>query len=169
VRFLASGTRAAPLGRPAIDGSRAVFTISGRTLSRIVEIDLTNDIVQILRRSTRGLLLGPTLRGEELLYVQSTFRGQELRLGPRIGDGTTDRILWSRFPTARRDVGREPGKRRHAAGYPGRRAPRLPPRPPRGVTISWWTTAMNGTSAYVTSLRHRPGGVTEPSIWRVPL
>jgi hypothetical protein len=63
----------------------------------------------------------------------------------------------------RRDAGHEPGHHRHGAGYPGGRAPRLPPRAPAGVDLTLWTTALARGAAYVTSIR-RAGGATTTQI-----
>jgi hypothetical protein len=79
-----------------------------------------------------------------------------------------DRVLVSTTPTARRDSGEEAGHHEHHAGYPGGRRPPDPARPPQGVTVTLWTTALDGTTAYVTRLRHRPSSVTQSRILRLP-
>ena len=79
-----------------------------------------------------------------------------------------DATLYATTPTARRDVGYERGKHPHHAGYPDGKRPVLPPRPAKGLTVTLWTTALNGADAYVTRLRHR-GGAVESRVLKVSL
>ena len=77
------------LGRPSIDGDRAVLHIAGHRASRIEEIYLPTGRVSVLRKEKRGpLLLNPSELGGKLLYVRSSLRGQKLLLGPRSDERT---------------------------------------------------------------------------------
>jgi hypothetical protein len=153
------------LGRPALDGDRVVFHVARRTSSRIVEIHLPTRRRRVLRTGRDGAqLLNPSMLGGRLLHVSSSAAGQRLLLGPRRG---RDRVLYSAWPVVRRDAVHEPGRSRHGAGYPRGRAPSLPPRPPAGVTITLWTTALGPREAFVTRLRRTSAGTTS-SILRLP-
>ena len=146
------------LGRPALAGQALVFHRAGRAGSEIRLLDLGTGQERVLRSERRALLLNPSFDGSELLYVRSTATRQELRLGPPGLRATTrDRRLYSTTPTGRRDAEHEKGHGRHRAGYPGGKPPRLPPRPPAGVSTTLWTTALGPGAAYVTRLRHRRG------------
>ncbi|MEA2154369.1 MAG: hypothetical protein QOE11_509 [Solirubrobacteraceae bacterium] len=153
------------IGRPSIDGNRAVFHIATRGASRIEEVFVPTRRRAVLRRARSGaLLLNPSELGGQLLYVRSSPQGQEVLLGPRRDrSAAADRRLYRTHPTVRRDAGHEPGHHRHGAGYPGGRAPRLPPRAPAGVDLTLWTTALARGAAYVTSIR-RAGGATTTQI-----
>jgi hypothetical protein len=148
------------IGRPSLDGDRLTFHIALRRESRIEEIFVPTHRATVLRRADDGaLLLNPSEQAGRLLYVRSSPRGQEVLLGPRRGRrGTSDERLYFTHPTVRRDAGHEPGHHRHGAGYPGGRAPRLPPRAPEGVDLTLWTTALAPGLAYVTSIRRTAQG-----------
>ena len=148
---------ASGLGRPAIDGDRLVFHVSGAESSRIVEVDLASRVRRTRRRSRSALLLNPSLSGDRLVYVRSGADRQRVLLAR---PGRRDRVLFSTTPTARRDAGHEAGKRLHRQGYRGGRRPPQPRRPRRGLTVTLWTTALDGDTAYVTRLRHRSGRTT---------
>ncbi|MEA2295642.1 MAG: hypothetical protein QOE86_3281 [Solirubrobacteraceae bacterium] len=158
------------LGRPAADGTHVVFDSQTPYRSRLFDRDVATNGLAVLRQARigDGLLLAPDLDAGRLLYVRSTARRQEVRLGAAYQLGT-DRTLYSTTPTARRDKGYEDGHHPHHAGYPHGKPPSLPPRPAPGVTVTLWTTALDGATAYVTRLRHRPGGVTRSRILRLPL
>ena len=158
------------LGRPAVDGVHVVFDSQDRASSRILDVDVTTRAKTVLRRATRGdgLLLAPDREGGRLLYVESSFQRQRVRLGTsKAGRAARDRVLYSTTPTGRRDLGYEPGHHEHHAGYPGGKRPKAYPRPPKDLTVTLWTTALDGPSAYVTRVRHRKGGATESRILRV--
>jgi len=153
--------RGGSLSRPALDRARLVFAAAAPAGSRIVQRNLASGRRRVLRRSTLALLLSPAKVGRRLLYVRSTYRRQELILGRRVVYDTT--------PTARRDKGYEDGRRPHREGYPGGRRPETAPRPRAGATVTLWTTALDGASAYVTRLRHLRGGRTQARIYLVGL
>ena len=97
----------------------------------------------------------PVQRRRRLLYVRSTFQRQQLRIGPlRRRPVRRDRALYGTVPTGRRDAGHEPRRR-----APRRTATRRSSRrgPPRGVSLTLWSTALGPGSAYVTRLRQDAG------------
>jgi hypothetical protein len=156
--------QSAELGRPALEGGRLAYHVTGRTGSRIVIADLASGKRTTVRRERRALLLNPSLLGGELLYVRNVYTRQELRLGPQSRRGPKrDRRLWSTVPTGRRDAGYEPGKRHHRHGWPRK----LWPRPARGLSATVWTTALAADVAYVTLLRQLSGQPLEVAILRV--
>ena len=108
-----------------------------------------------------ALLLNPSEQGGTLLYVRSSYQRQQVLTGPRRArDGDRDRSLLTARPTARRDAAKERGRKRHREGYPGGRAPRLPERPPEGVSVTLWSTALAPAVAYVTRIRRTDKGTT---------
>jgi hypothetical protein len=153
--------RRGEVGRPTLWGSQVLFDEQAPTQSRIRAFDLDTDELRTLRRTTGAQLLGPTRTPRGLLYVRASSRRQKLVLRRR--------VIYSTTPTARRDRGHEKGRRPHRQGYPGRRRPRPAPRPPAGVAVTLWTTALAGRTAYVTRLRHRRDGRAEARILRVGL
>lgn len=155
------------IGRPSLGGARTVFHVAGTASSRIIEVDLASGARRTLRRATGALLSNPSLDGEALLHVRSSADHQQLVIGTRTGPAGDDEVLFSTLPTARRDSGAEPGRRRHGAGYPGGRPPRLPARPKQGGTLTLWSTALGPGSAYVTRLRAAGRGSATASILRV--
>jgi hypothetical protein len=156
--------KSAELGRPAIEGGRMAYHVTGRTGSRIVIAELASGKRTTVRRERRALLTNPSLAAGRLLFVRSVYTRQELRLGPqRKRNPRRDRRLWSMPPTGRRDAGHEPGKRHHEHGWPRR----LWPRPKRGLSATLWTTALAADVAYVTLLRQVSGAPLEVAILRV--
>ena len=162
-RVLESIPARADLGRPVVDGTRVVYHLAGTNGSRIVLRDLALGTVAVVRHRDRALLTNPTLDGDTLLHVSSTAGLQELLVGSVYG---TDRPLYATAPTARRDAGREPGRRRHAhyrfirGRYRAVSPPPLARRPPRGATVTLWTTALAPAAAYVTRLTGRRNATT---------
>jgi hypothetical protein len=145
------------LGRPSIDGDRVVYHRALRSdNSTIEEIYLPTRRRTTLRTGHNGAqLLNPSELGNTLLYVSSSSERQRVRIGPRRArSGDRDRTLLSTYPTVRRDAGHERGHKRHGAGYPGGKAPKFPERPPEGVRVTLWSTALAGSAAYVSRQRH---------------
>ena len=101
--------------------------------------------------------------GGSLVYVRSTYRRQQLRIG-RLAKRrvSRDRVLYSTTPTGRRDDTHEPGYVTNEH-YPGG----LYPRPPAGRSDTLWTTALGPGAAYVTRLRQRTGKAPRAIILRV--
>jgi hypothetical protein len=158
------------IGRPSVSGTHVVFDLQRGSLSRILDRDVSTGALATLRMERRGgaLLLQPSVDAGRLVYVRSTAARQSLLLGPAApAPGSGDRSIFSTTPTGRRDLGHEPGLHEHHQGYPGGRRPQLPPRPPAGLTVTLWTTALSGTTAYVTRVRHLDGGATRTRILRV--
>jgi hypothetical protein len=151
--------RTGTVGRPTLYGSRVAFDDQRRSVSRLLERDLDGGGLRPLRTAKVAQLLAPTRTDLGLLYVRATAARQTLVLA---GDA-----LFSTTPTARRDDGEEPGHGPHHQGYPHGRRPREPKRPPTGLTVTLWTTALAGDAAYVTRLRHLRGGRTRSRILRV--
>ena len=157
-RVVAIARGAEQLGRPALSGQMLVFHRAGRSGSQIRLLDLGTGQERVLRSQRRAQLLNPSFDGRELLYVRSTATRQELRLGPPTRRAPSrDRRLYGTTPTGRRDAGHGPGRGRHRVGYPGRRPPRLAPRPPAGVSTTLWSTALGPQTAFVTRLRRGRG------------
>jgi hypothetical protein len=157
-------TRAAELGRPAVQGARLAFHVRSAGKNRIVLADLATGQTATVRSERRALLLNPSLQGRRLLYVRATFSRQELLLGPQTRRPVRqDRELWSTVPTGRRDAGHEPGDRHKKHGQPHK----LWKRPRRGVSATLWTTALADDAAYVTRLRQISGRPLVAEILRI--
>lgn len=156
---------ASELGRPALDGERLVFHVAGSSSGRIVLADLAAGVSRTVRRERRAQLLNPSLLGDELLYVRSIYRRQEVRVGSLTqGLLGRDRRLWQTVPAGRRDAGHEPGVRHHRHGHPRT----LWRRPREGVAATLWTTALAADAAYLTRLRQQSGKELETEILRLP-
>jgi hypothetical protein len=162
---LAASDASTQLGRPALAGNRLLFHVAGASSSRIEQIDLATGGRSTLRRQPRALLLNPSAHGNRLLYVRSTFERQQLRIGPlRRRSARRDRALYGLVPTGRRDAGHEPGDEHKQHGHPKK----LPPRPPRGVAYTLWSTALDASAAYVTRLRQDTGEPVRATLLRIP-
>jgi hypothetical protein len=158
-------TRAAELGRPALQGGRVAFHVTGGRSGRIVVFDLASGQGRTVRQERRALLLNPSLQGSRLLYVRAVHSRQELRIGPVTRRSPRrDRRLWSTVPTGRRDAGHEPGREHKRHGHPHR----LWKRPRHGLSATLWTTALSEDAAYVTRLRQIAGKPLVAEILRVP-
>jgi hypothetical protein len=141
------------VGPPSLHRDRVVFHVATARGSEILEHRLTDGRRLTLRRAPAGsLLVQPTLKGRDLLYVRSSRAGQELRLGRATERPVLkDRVLYATTPTARRDDGHEPGLRPHThRGAGGWAVPRQPARPREGVTATLYSTALTRAAAYVT-------------------
>lgn len=151
------------LGQPSLDGGTLVFAIAGRSgSSRIVAVDLEKGRPRTLRIGHSGVLVSnPSLRAGRLLYVRTSTRTQELRLGR--ARGGTERVLYRIAATARRDRGYEHGKHPLRHHYHDKHAP---PAQRGATTTTLWTTALTDHEAYVTRLRSKLGK-TSASILRV--
>jgi hypothetical protein len=160
-RVIAQVSAPAQVGRPALDGDRAVFHVAGRVLSRIDEANLVTRTRRSLRRSGRALFSNPSLLGNRLLYVQTTPYSQSLRLGSRTSKG--GRVLMRIAPAIRADKG-------YSTKHGPHRRSTAPKRPrktgPRGSTTTLWTTALASDAAYVTRLVAR-NGRTDAAILRI--
>jgi hypothetical protein len=156
--------RAAGLGRPALDGDRLLFHLGSKGGTRIDEIRLATGERTTLRRAPRTQLLNPSASGGRLLYVRSTYKRQQLRIGAlRKQSVKRDRALYGTVPNNRRDAGYEPGIEHHQHGNPHK----LWPRPPRNVHLTLWTTALTADAAFVTRLRQDTGRPVRATVLRV--
>lgn len=144
------------IGRPVLAGKLLLFHLLTPRSARLVELDLQTGARRDLVAEPGTQLLQPSIMGEEIAYVRASYRRQQLVVVDRTS--RHERILWSTVPTARRDAGREPGKRHHRQGYPRRRRPRMWRRPKRGYVATLWTTALQPDTAFVTRLVHQRGG-----------
>ena len=137
------------LGRPSLSGSTVVYHVAGPGGSGLYSFDLGSGKRRLLRTSRRDQLLNPSRLGSKLLYVRLSRCSQELVLGSR--------VLYRLPPLAGEDAGHERGHTRQGE--------RLPcPHPPKPTTRMLWTTALSGTTAYVTVLRPGSGGHLTPSL-----
>ncbi len=163
-RRVALAPSGATLGRPALNGDVLLFHVAGATSSRIDQVALATGARTTLRSKRRTLFLNPSAAGSQLLYVRSTYKRQQLRIGAlRKQSVTKDRALYGTVPTGRRDAGYEPGEEHHRHGHPEK----LPPRPKRGVHITLWSTALAADAAYVTRLRQDTGQPTKATLLRI--
>jgi hypothetical protein len=141
------------LGRPALSGSGLLCHTAGPAGSRLVHVDLATGAQTVLREQLGAQITNPATDGSRLLYVHATGQVQQLRIGPIApADPAADRVLLTQPSPGQRDREHERGRHRHREGYRGRRPP-LPPRAPRGVVATLWTTALGPGTAYVTRLR----------------
>jgi hypothetical protein len=142
------------IGRPALVGNLLLCHTAGQRGSQLLAIDLATGVHQVLRTQPGAQITNPATDGSRLLYVHATGLVQQLRLGPIApADPNADRVLLVHPSPGQRDREHEHGRRRHRQGYPGRRRAPLPPRAPRGVVATLWTTALSADTAYVTRLR----------------
>ena len=144
------------LGRPSLSGELVVYHVAGPGGSGLYGYDLSTGKRVQLRTSKVAQLLNPARLGSKLLYVRIDRCGQQLRLGSVSGNGA-GRVLYKLPPLAGQDLGHE---RSHT-----RQGERLPCSPrPKPTSRMLWTTALSGTTAYVTVLRPGTGGVMTPSL-----
>ena len=144
------------LGRPSLAKDTVVYHFATPDESRLLAFDLATGKQRVLRSSRTVQLLNPARIGGRLLYVRISRCAQQLRLGSLNGNGP-GRVLYSLPPLAGQDEGHEPG---HTT-----QGERLPcPRGPRPTSRLLWTTAVSGSSAYVTVLRPGSGGQMTPSL-----
>ena len=103
-------------GAPRSRATGCCSTSRARSASRIDRISLaTGARTDAAQRAPRALLLNPSALGDQLLYVRSTYKRQQLRIGP----------LRRAVPRAR------PRALRHRPHRPPRRGPRARRRAPQ--------------------------------------
>jgi hypothetical protein len=153
-RLVAGGSRGESIDRPALSGDHLAYAVHTSRESRIVIVDLATQRRRVVLRARRMQLSQPALDGGRLLFVQSTYCTQRLRV---IRTRTLRRphTLLTLGSTAHRDEGHDPGYT--SQGSEASRCPRGTP--PRTDTVLW-TTALAGRAAYVTLLR--PGAGSGP-------
>jgi hypothetical protein len=169
--LIAAVNSPAQLGRPALDGDRLVFHQAGRFESKLLEVNLATGVQTTLRATRRGVMLNPSLSGERLIYVHSTFERQKLKLGTRTDkrNGESDKVKFTMVPTARRDKGYEDGHHPHHEGYKDGHRPKLPARPGPGVVETLWEPTFAAGGAVVTRLHQRPDGGIDTAVLPVKL
>jgi hypothetical protein len=189
-RYLAGAAAAGEIGRPALDGARAVFTVDTPARSAIELVELASERRRRLRAAGRGVaFFNPSLLGGRLLFERVTRCVQQLRLsalaGPagvssRSGAGRSqgaahsmgparssravrgERVLLS-LPSA---VARDPGYQRgytHAYNSASG-CPNRGAGP--GAATQLGATALGPTSAYVTRLGPAAGEAEVVSVAR---
>jgi hypothetical protein len=149
------------LGRPSLSGHVVLYSLALPGRSELFAFDLSTGKRTLLRSSRRSLLLSPARLGSTLLYVRLGRCSQQLRLG-RLGANTAGRVLYKLPPLAGQDLGHERGHTTQGEHLPC-------PGRPKPTSRSLWTTALSGTTAYVTVLRPSGGGRTTPSLLSVTL
>jgi hypothetical protein len=154
---VASGKRG-ELGRPSLSGDVVLFHRATAKGSWITAYNIATGARRKLRTSDDAQLLNPSLLGEKLLYVRQSRCSQELRVGPVAGG--KERVLYRLPPLAGQDRGHERGHTSQGEHVP------CPHRPHPTAKILW-TTALAGSSAYVTVLRPVRGGGTVPTLLQV--
>jgi hypothetical protein len=147
------------LSRPALSGDHLAWATATPRGSRIRALDLAAPGARsaTLRRERRVLLTAPALYGDQLLYVRTDGRHQELRLTfARPGRG--GRVLLRTGALAARDGG-------HGHGY-GKQGVRPEDRdgPIPAARYRLLGTALDGAAAYVARQPRRGGA---PSVLRV--
>lgn len=108
-KLLATAQLAGEIGRPALEGSKVVFTVNTPQRSAIELLDMASGARRVLRLATRGAqLLNPSLQGRRLLYERIDRCIQQLRIGG-VAAGGRERVLLSLPSAVRRDSGYEGG------------------------------------------------------------
>ncbi|HEX4483779.1 MAG TPA: hypothetical protein VH081_08325 [Solirubrobacteraceae bacterium] len=160
-RRLASAKLPGQIGRPALDGARAVFALNTPRRSAIELVALASGRLRPLRVATRDAQFSnPSLMGGALLFERTTRCLQQLQLDvttPR--RGARERTLLRMRSTVSRDIGYEPGFE-HAynmgsvcgdQGAGGGGKTRLGPTALSGASV--YVTEITGVGARIVSLR----------------
>lgn len=169
-RYLAGSRLAGQVGRPALDGTRVVFTLDTPRRSAIELVDLASGRRRTLRAVGRdAAFFNPSLLGGALLFERTTRCVQQLRIAPlasaataaadagdaratlrrgRGGGGSQGRVLLSLPSTVSRDPGYQAGYTHAYNSASGCRNRRTGP----GAAIQLGATALAPAGAYVTRL-----------------
>jgi hypothetical protein len=157
------------IGRPAVIGTTILCHTAGPDGSRVLAIDATTGVQQVLRSDPLAQITNPATDGARLLYVHATGEVQTLRVGPIApSDPDDDAVVLVHPAQGRRDKEHEPGRRLHRQGYAGHRHPPLPPRATAGVVATLWSTALTPATAYVTRLQATQGAPRTADVLSVP-
>jgi hypothetical protein len=151
--YIASSIVAGEIGRPALEGSKAVFTYDTPRRNAIELVNLATGAHHVLRASYRNAaLLNASIFHGRLLYERVDRCSQQLRVGP-LGSSHHDRVLLSLPSTVRRDPGYQRGYEHayNSASLCPNRARR------RGSRTQLGSTALGGSAAYVTEVPTNPG------------
>ena len=149
-RVVAGAKRRAAIDRPALSGDHLAYAATTRGSSAIVIANLATQQRRRALATRGGQLSQPALDGGRLLYVQSSFCSQRLRV-VRTRTLRNPRTLLRIGSSARRDEAHE-----HGYSTQGSEPSRCPSGTPGRTDVLLWTTALAGRVAYVTLLR--PGG-----------
>jgi hypothetical protein len=147
-RYIAGSKLAGEIGRPALDGSKVVFTDDTPLRNTIEMVNLSTGARRVLRSTQRGAaLLNPSMLNGRLLYERVDRCAQQLRIG---SPSTTrnDRVLLSLPSTVQRDPGYQPGYE-HAYNTASL-CPNRATGP--GTTTQLGPTALSASAAYVTEI-----------------
>jgi cytochrome c biogenesis protein CcdA len=134
------------LGRPSLSGDRLAYHVASHARSAIRLVDLGTGRRRTVLRGRGGQVLNPALYDPGLLYVRLSSCRQRLRLRS-LRPGGRDRVLATAGPLGRRDEGHE-----HHHTAQGSEPTRCPDRLPR-ARETFWTTALDATSAYLVTVR----------------
>jgi hypothetical protein len=153
-RLVAGVARREAIDRPALSGDHLAYAATTRGDSRIVIVNLATQRRRLALVTRVGRLSQPSLDGGRLLYVQSSWCSQRLRL-VRTGRLTSrPRTLLRIGATVHRDEGHE-----HGYTTQGSEPGQCPRGTPAHTDTVLWTTALGGRDAYVTLLRPGAGDV----------
>ncbi|HKG01980.1 MAG TPA: hypothetical protein VKB03_02275 [Conexibacter sp.] len=159
-RLVAGVARREAIDRPALSGDHLAYAATTRADSRIVIVNLATQRRRLALVTRGGRLSQPSLDGGRLLYVQSSYCSQRLRLLRTSGLASRPRTLLRLGATALRDEGHEHGYTTQGS------EPGHCPRGTLGPTDTvLWTTALAGRDAYVTMLQ--PGAAATPAAARI--
>jgi hypothetical protein len=151
-RVVAGAARRQTIDRPALSGDHLAYAATTRGISAIVIANLATQRRHRVLATRGGQLSQPALDGGRLLYVQSSFCSQRLRV-VRTRTLRSPRTLLRIGSTARRDELHE-----HGYTTQGSEPSRCPSGTPRRTGTVLWTTALAGRVAYVTLLRPGAAG-----------
>ena len=142
--------------------SGSAVTVAARdTLQPVLQMTVPGLEKLAVSQAWLAYLLSPARIGGTLLYVRLGRCSQQLRIGRLDGNGA-GRVLYKLPPLAGQDLGHEHGHPEQGSHVPC-------PGRPKPTARSLWTTALSGTTAYVTVLRASSGGHLTPSLLAVPL
>lgn len=146
-RLVAGTRRREAIDRPALSGDHLAYAVTTRTRSSIAIVNLATQRRRRVLSVRVGQLSQPALDGGRLLYVQSSYCSQRLRV-VRTRTLTHARTLLRIGASARRDEG-------HTHGYTtqGSEPSLCPPGTPHRTGTLLWSTALAARAAYVTLLR----------------
>jgi hypothetical protein len=158
-RVVAGAARRESIDRPALSGNHLAYAATTLGGSSIVIVNLATQRRRRALALVTGQLSQPSLDGGRLLYVQSSYCSQRLRV-VRTSTLRGARTLLRIGATARRDEGHE-----HGYTSQGSEPSRCPRGTPGRTSTVLWTTALAGHDAYVTLLR--PGAAAAPAAARI--
>jgi hypothetical protein len=156
-RVVAGTRRREAIDRPALSGDHLAYAATTRGISAIAIVNLATRHRRRVLALRGGQLSQPALDNGRLLYVQSSFCSQRLRV-IRTRTLRRSRTLLRIGANAHRDQLHEPGY-----STQGSEPSRCPRGTPRRTGALLWTTALAGRIAYATLLRPGADGAAAPS------